>query len=122
VYFQTVNLHVVEQCFDGEGWVQGGGGFENVLPRASMAVTSWGDGVIRIYYTTHGNIITERCWDGYGWNNGGFREGCMPGSKIAVTPAPVLRVYFQQGNMTSAVTEWMYNNGWGVGNSTLPPA
>jgi hypothetical protein len=96
------------------------------VPRASLGVTSWGEGGslgIRLYYATHENVVKERCWDGSGgWYDGGFSQDCVPGSRIAAIPLPILRVYLQNGEDDSAVTEFMWNNGWSVGYRALPPA
>jgi len=127
VYFQDTSLNIVEKAWDG-GWSTGGLRFANPVVRASLGVTSWGgDGStdlgIRVYYGAPGNVIKEKAWDGNGnWYDGGFSQATVPASNVAAVPLPILRVYLQNGTKVSAVTEYAWNSGWGVGYAALPPA
>lgn len=125
VYFQDTDRNIIEKCWDGNGWYVGAMKLSSQPTRAALGVTSWpsGSGVgIRLYYATQGNVIKETCWDGNGWYEGSFRQDSVPGSRVAAIPLPVLRVYLQNGTSVSAVTEYMWESGWSVGQSSLPPA
>jgi hypothetical protein len=126
VYAQDTSLNVFEKTWDGQGWHTGGLRFSNPIPRAALAVTSWGgdDGLgIRLYYGAPGNVVREKAWDGGGgWYDGGFEQACIPASNIAAIPLGILRVYLQTGTEDTAVTEYMWSNGWQVGYRALPPA
>jgi hypothetical protein len=126
VYAQDANLNVFEKTWDGHGWHTGGLSFPTKIPRAALGVTSWGEGGslgIRLYYGAPGNVVKEKAWDGSGgWYDGGFEEECIPASNVAAIPLDVLRVYLQNGTKDTAVTEYMWSNGWRVGHAALPPA
>jgi hypothetical protein len=127
VYAQDTSLNVFEKTWDGRGWHTGGLGFSNPIPRAALAVTSWGgDGEqlgIRLYYGAPDNVIREKAWDGGGgWYDGGFEAACIPASNVAAIPLGILRVYLQNGTEDTAVTEYMWSDGWRVGYPALPPA
>lgn len=126
VYFQDESNNVIEKCWDGNGWYVGAMKLASQVPRTTLGVTSWGEGSslgIRLYYATRQNVIKEKAWDGGGgWYDGAFSQDCLPGSRVAAIPLPILRVYMQNGTKNSAVTEFMWNNGWSVGHAALPPA
>lgn len=127
VYFQDTSTNVVEKTWDGSGWGTGGMKLANQVPRVSLGVTSWDEGGklgIRLYYAAeHGTVIKEHAFDNNrGWYDGGFKQSCLPGSRVAAIPLPILRVYLQNGTEDSSVTEFMWNGGWSVGKAALPPA
>ncbi|PHH92147.1 hypothetical protein CDD83_8715 [Cordyceps sp. RAO-2017] len=126
VYVQDKNLDIIEKCWDGSGWQNGGLRFSSSIVRASLGVTSWGDGDglnIRLYYGDADDLIKEKRWGGGGgWKAGGFEERTVPASKVAAIPHPVLRVYCQKGVEYTAVTELAWDRDWGTGMEALPPA
>ncbi|PHH60466.1 hypothetical protein CDD81_1641 [Ophiocordyceps australis] len=127
VYFQDGDLNVIEKAWDEGGWYTGNLRFSSNVTRVNLGVTSWGDGKnlgIRLYYATSDNTLKEKAWDGGGgWYDGGFKHECVPGSRVAATPSPKLRVYFQSGAMKSAaLTEMVWSNGWHASKDSLPRA
>lgn len=127
VYYQDAKLNLVEKAWDGKGWYQGGFHVANKVPRAPLGVTSWGEGNslgIRVYYGTVSNVIKEKGWDGSsgGWYDGGFSQESVPGSRVCAIPLDILRVYIQNGTLSTAVTEFAWEGKWVVGKDALPPA
>jgi hypothetical protein len=128
VYFQTTNLALIEKAYDNnKGWYTGDFSVPTAIPRASIAVTSFNassSGVsLRVYYSGPSNVLLEKAYDG-SWYDGGFKISSIPGSQVAVIswPGPQIRVYFQNGTLVTAVTEWVWSGGWMAGQNALPPA
>jgi len=125
-YFQTTDLTLVEKAWDGS-WYTGALSVPNAPPRCSIAAINFNaskSGVsLRIYYAAANNVILEKAFDG-SWYDGGFKQASIPGSKVAAIAwsGPEIRVYFQNGTQDSAISEWVYSNGWSQGRSALPPA
>jgi hypothetical protein len=129
-YYQGTNFGILEKAWDG-GWATGALSIPNAPPRCSIAVTNFNassSGVsLRVYYAAANNIILEKGYDTGSWYDGGFKQTCIPGSKVAAISwgggsSVQIRVYFQNGTQDSAITEWCWSGGWVAGKSALPPA
>lgn len=127
-YCQNDHMDIVEKSFsDEKGWEEGKLSIKEALPRTDLAVTSFGDGEIRLYYVDQGNRMKEMSYSSESWGKGDFDQPCVPGSQVAAVCRGRhrdrnIRVYFQRGKYVTALTEWKWDGKWEEGKDALPPA
>lgn len=109
-----------------------------VLHRVSYPTTGKPGYGKRLYYTTAGNRIKEKIYNTYepgssgnGWSDGTLDISTIPGSNFDAicwneSSNISLRVYVQEGQQASAISEWIRDRdfapGWALGIAALPPA
>ncbi|KFX93751.1 hypothetical protein O988_06639 [Pseudogymnoascus sp. VKM F-3808] len=129
-YVQSPSHSLVEHAYDSpKGWYNGAFNVASAPPHAALAVTSFATSssiALRVYHSSGNDTLVERAYDGDGWYAGGFSQRTIPGSQAAViswtTGGTNLRVYFQNGTLSTAVSEWVWSGGWVKGATAIPPA
>ena len=125
---QDERNNIFERCYDeDQGWSKGRFSVRDTVPRTDLSVTSFNRMSIRVYYVDRDNKLKEMGYDGKDWYQGGFNRPCVPGSQNGAVSFMKdgnfrLHVFFQRGELVTAVTEWIYEGSWKEGNAALPPA
>ncbi|PLN81073.1 fungal fucose-specific lectin [Aspergillus taichungensis] len=128
LYMQDERNNIFERCYDdGQGWSKGQFSVRDTVPRTDLSVTSFNRTSIRVYYVDRDNKLKEMGYDGKDWYQGGFNRPCVPGSQngaVSFMKSDNVRihVFFQRGELVTAVTEWIYEGSWKEGKAALPPA
>lgn len=128
LYMQDERNNIFERCYDeDQGWSKGKFSVHDTVPRTDLSVTSFNRASIRVYYVDRDNKLKEMGYDGKDWYQGGFNRPCVPGSQngaVSFMKSDNVRihVFFQRGELVTAVTEWIYEGSWKEGKAALPPA